>query len=145
MKRILVAVAALLVLAAAPAGAQNIIRVQLDSATAVVGRQNYQPYGTAESGNLARGRSSEFSVSLAPGKYIIAAVCDGDCDDLDLYVSNTAGSVGSDELEDDVPMVEFTVEQAGLHTVRVSMAACSAEPCAWGAKIFAQGGSGTKR
>lgn len=142
MKRILVAAAVLLlVLAAAPAGAQPIIRVQLDSATAAIGRLNYQPVGATQSGALNQGSSTEFSVSLAPGKYVISAVCDGDCEDLDLFVSNAAGSVGSDDEEDDVPMVEFTVERAGSHTVRVTMATCTEEPCAWGARIFAQGGS----
>ncbi|HEX8431578.1 MAG TPA: hypothetical protein VF625_09830, partial [Longimicrobium sp.] len=98
-----------------------------------------------QSGDLQQGRATEFSVSLAPGRYIVAAVCDGDCSDLDLFVTNAAGSVGSDELEDDVPMVDFTVTRAGPHTFRVAMAACSAEPCAWGATIFAQGGASAKK
>jgi hypothetical protein len=141
MKRIALAAAPLLLLLAAKAEAQTVVRTQLDSANVIMGRRNFRPVGTTQSGVLNEGRQTEFSVSLEPGTYIVAGVCDADCDDLDLTVFSGSTELASDVLDDDVPMVTFTVSRQGSHTFRVAMASCSSEPCGWGARVYAQAGS----
>ena len=146
MKRIALAAAPLLLLLAGTAEAQTVIRTQLDSANVILGRRNFRPVGTTQSGALSEGHKSEFSVTLAPGTYIVSGVCDADCTDLDLTVLSGTKELASDVLEDDVPMVTFTVSRQSSHTFRVEMAACSSEPCGWGARVYAQrAGSTGKR
>lgn len=145
MKRIALAAATLLLLLAAKAEAQTVVRTQLDSANVIMARQNFRPVGTTQGGALNEGHQSEFSVTLAPGSYIVAGVCDADCEDLDLTVFGGGKELASDVLEDHVPMVTFTVARQGSHTFRVAMASCSSEPCGWGARVYAQRATASRK
>lgn len=67
----------------------------------------------------------------------IMALCDADCSDLDIVVTDPSGTeVGSDTGLNDAPIVGFRVEEDGEYTVRVRMAACHTEPCYYGIAAF---------
>ena len=143
MKLPFVALAALAAaLIAAPAQAQEqIVTTQLDSAVVLMAGQGFTPADDAVRGSLDQGEDEEFELELEAGKtYIIMAVCDGDCSDLDLALTSSGQDVDSDYEPDDVPMVMVEVERSATYNLKVEMATCSVEPCAFGVAVFANGG-----
>ena len=126
----------------APAQAQPaIIRTQLDSAAVLMGNNGFRLQDDIVSGDLREGEDEEFELELEAGKtYIIMAVCDGDCSDLDLALTSSGQDVDSDYEPDDVPMVMVEVERSATYNLKVEMATCSVEPCAFGVAVFANGG-----
>ena len=88
-------------------------------------------------GSLSHGASRGDIVRLSAGSYLIAGACDEDCSDLDLVVRNTNAEVlGSDQLEDDAPVVVLEGVPAGSYQIESRMAACSAEPCLTGVRVY---------
>lgn len=125
---------------AAPAHAQpQIIRTQLDSAAVLMGNEGFRLQDDIVTGDLRQGEDEQFELELEGGKtYIIVGVCDGDCSDLDMALTTSDGDdVDSDFEEDDVPMVMVEVERGSVYHLRVQMAVCSVEPCAFGVGVFA--------
>jgi hypothetical protein len=145
MKLALVALAAAcaLLAVAAPAAAQSgdpAIRMQLDSAVALMATEGYTLQGAFRTGDLGEGAAEMIRMELRGGQsYIIVGVCDVDCTDLDFRLADPAGTiVGSDFEPDDVPMVSIEVPRTGDYGLTVSMAACSIEPCGYGVAVFSQ-------
>ena len=83
-------------------------------------------------GRLEDGASSTWSFDAAHDTYIIAAVCDYDCDDVDICVS-TAGDTVCDEDTDDFPLV--SVRGSDLQ-IEVAMFNCSESYCYYGVLVF---------
>jgi hypothetical protein len=142
MKLPVIALAAIgaALLFAAPAQAQPaLIRMQIDSAATLMAPQGFRLQDDVVSGDLEQGGEEEFELELEGGKtYIIVGVCDGDCSDLDLALTTAGGdAVDSDYEMDDVPMVTVEVEESGIYHLKVEMATCSVEPCAFGVGVFA--------
>ena len=75
-------------------------------------------------------------VQLEPGKeYVIMAVCDRDCYDIDLYASSGDGDTIDEDTEDDaVPVVEFTADGAVM--LQVEMIECGADFCYAAVGVF---------
>lgn len=70
-------------------------------------------------------------------EYMIVGVCDEDCSDLDLVLSDTEGNtLFNDALDDDAPILSFTAPAGGSHILWVSMYECSLEPCSFGYKVY---------
>lgn len=88
--------------------------------------------------SLRQGETQTFSVTLSSGRtYRFLGACDNDCTDVDLDVLDPYGrSAGSDVLEDDIPIVDFTARSSGTYTVRVIMARCSVDPCRTGVAVL---------
>ncbi|HEX8392753.1 MAG TPA: hypothetical protein VF665_10395 [Longimicrobium sp.] len=91
-------------------------------------------------GMLPRGGSVVVDASLRAGAhYMVVAVCDGDCQDLDLRVGAPDGTrLDEDVSEDDVPVLEFTATQDGAYPLSVIMSDCRAEMCRFAVKVLAQ-------
>lgn len=146
MKTTLLALAAVCVMAAAaaPAAAQPrmdaVVRTQLDSAVVLMRGQGFTLQGTLRAGALANGAEESLRLDVQGGHaYMIMGVCDVDCDDLDLLLTDAAGNeVDSDYLVDDVPMVAAEVARNATYQLTVSMASCSIEPCGYGVAVFAK-------
>ncbi|HEX6039697.1 hypothetical protein [Longimicrobium sp.] len=141
MKLPVIALAAMgaALLFAAPAHAQpEVIRTQLDSAAVLVGNEGFRLQDDIVAGELGQGASDEYELELEGGMtYIIIGVCDGDCSDLDLALTTSGGDdVDSDYETDDVPMVMVEVERGQTYSLKVEMAACSVEPCAFGIGVY---------
>jgi len=124
----------------APAHAQpQIIRTQLDSAAVLMGNEGFSLQDDIVTGDLRQGEDEQFELELEGGRtYIIVGVCDGDCSDLDMALTTAAGEdVSSDYETDDVPMVMVEVPSDATYHLKVEMATCSVEPCAFGVGVFA--------
>jgi len=89
-------------------------------------------------GFLKSGATVGLELTLDPGvEYLIAGVCDQDCSDLDLALAHSQGAIlFTDEMDDDAPVLQFVSTTAGLHTVWVTMYACSVEPCSFAYRVF---------
>jgi hypothetical protein len=125
---------------AAPAAAQpDIIRVQLDSATVLMNGNGFRLQDDIVTGDLRAGQAADFELELEGGKrYMIVGVCDGDCTDLDMALTTAAGAdVASDYEPDDFPMVTVEVQSGATYNLKVQMAVCSVEPCAFGVGVYA--------
>ena len=131
----LAAVAAALV--SAPAQAQNIITTQLDSAVVLMRGQGFTPADDPVLGTLAQGDDEEFELELEAGsQYFVVGVCDGDCSDLDLVLTDSDGDeVEADREMDDVPMLAID-GQSGNFVLTVQMATCGARECHYGVRVF---------
>jgi hypothetical protein len=136
---------ALTVGSAAPTAAQTgEYREQLDSqiraALALYTDNGFTIYGGPFYGGLAEDETMSLTVTLIGGKkYVIGGVCDTDCSDLDLEVSNSNGaSIGEDSADDDVPMVEVSPRATGPVTVTVKMFKCEAAPCFFAVEVYGQ-------
>lgn len=69
---------------------------------------------------------------LEAGDYDVVGVCDEDCGDLDLGLYDGLGKKVSEDVETDAyPELTFHVTRPGKFTLKVYMAQCSAEPCAF--------------
>lgn len=92
-------------------------------------------------GLVAAGDEDRLSYELPMGSYQAWAVCDFDCSDVDLAVFDAGGSlVGSDNLADDVPVVEFEVKKGGgRYFFAVQMVDCSTGSCGYGFRLFKVG------
>lgn len=97
------------------------------------------------SGGLDEGEAIGFSVRLTPGAiYRIVAVCDRDCNDLDMWAEDDGGEVlGGDFEPRSIAMLLIQAPASGAVTLNASMAACSLEPCAYGYRVYEQVGGGS--
>lgn len=69
--------------------------------------------------------------------YRVFAVCDNDCSDVDMELYDAAGGyVGRDVAVNDTPYVEITPAADGVVYARIWLAACEAEPCYIGARVY---------
>lgn len=144
MKRILLLTAALAaaLLVPAPARAQDAwqrqVRAQISQVGSRFEQQGYELTHHIYTGALNDGGAEMVDLDLDVGmEYQIMGACDEDCSDLDFTLYDGSGNViDSDMLDDDFPLVSVTVSRSGIFRVRVSMAACSAEPCRYGIGIF---------
>lgn len=92
-------------------------------------------------GLIEAGQNHRFSISLDRGTYGGIAVCDNDCSNLDLAVYDAGGSLlSSDELDDDVPLVDFEVGEGGAtYYVEVRMVSCATGTCGYGFQLYQEG------
>jgi hypothetical protein len=137
---LLLAVLGLFVAAPVLAQPTPVIRTQLDSAAILLNGNGFRAYGEPHAGSLAQGANADIQVTLAAGSYFIVGVCDNDCTDLDLVLSDANGRPMASDLElDDVPMVQYDAPSGASFTVQVRMATCSVAPCAYGVQVFTRG------
>lgn len=73
-------------------------------------------------------------------QYALVGVCDQDCSDLDTRLVDPAGTeIGRDAEKDDTPVIELLADKTGEYELRVEMAECADQPCAFGVGVFAVG------
>ena len=122
---------------------QDTLQPLLDEATTLIGDRDLVPTGWVQRGSLAQGGEQVYAVTLKGGSaapkgasnFEIAARCDDDGGDINLYVTDAKGNpVDSDTEDDDFPIV--AIEKPGKYSVRVEMKACSAPACAFGVLSF---------
>lgn len=132
--------AAAATLAAAPAQAQldPTVQTQIDSAVVLMRGQGHTLKQAPAGGALAAGAASTVQLRLAGGSsYIIVAMCDADCSDLDLALTDSKGAAVDSDVElDDIPMVTVQVPADGVYTLTVSMATCNSAACKYGYAVF---------
>ncbi|HVL68329.1 MAG TPA: hypothetical protein VM364_13785 [Vicinamibacterales bacterium] len=117
------------------------VRQQLSSIGERLRANGYEPTHHVYTGQLKEEANERVAVQLRRGvRYALVGVCDQDCGDLDLRLFDPSGrEIGRDVEKDDTPVVEITAEKSGEYTLRIEMAECSDEPCAYGFGVFAAG------
>jgi hypothetical protein len=127
---------------AAPVAAQidPVVQGQLEAAVEMMADAGYSLRGEFRSGGLANGAEETLSIDLVAGTtYAILGVCDADCSDMDLMLIDAAGRmIAQDILEDDVPILTPEITAGGTYGLRVTMPACSVDPCSYAIAIFTQ-------
>ena len=116
-------------------------------------RQLYLPAGQRLvrgplGGSLEQGGSINYTFQFTRGvRYTVLGVCDNDCTDLDMVMTDPQGrQVAEDVLTDDKPVNSVTAAVSGRYRVRVSMASCSTEPCFFAIAAYgSQGGPNSAR
>ncbi len=138
-RRLLPAVA--LALAAVPAFAGQYtdqVTILLDRVDTAMAGRGYEQTHAPKIDKLRRGDSDRFSFTLKQGlSYKIVSVCDADCSDLDLTLTDESGNdIDSDDQKDDMPIVSVSPRWTGKFTLRVKMYACNSSPCYYGIGIY---------
>jgi hypothetical protein len=137
-----------LLLVPGTATAQNEYEQQvLDILSEVSGfamEQGYAQTGDKFVAALEESASGNHYVNLTAGRdYVMVAVCDVDCSDIDLHLYSPDGEeVGADTEPDDVPVIELGHVGGGRHRLEVGMYACSSEPCFYAVGVYVKDGSG---
>ncbi|MEM1271776.1 MAG: hypothetical protein AAGI08_17135 [Bacteroidota bacterium] len=111
--------------------------VQLDAAADVFEEEGFLPV-MADGDVLEQGESQLYTVTLEEGiSYLLLGVCDEDCSDLDLELYDGYDNlISEDDMEDDAPVVDVFVKQSGDFTLKVTMYACSENPCYYGVGVY---------
>lgn len=152
MRHILFVAAVASVIAAAPAHAQDtptdhrgVITAQLERASQAQGSHGYTAERALDTqtliGLLPKGGTVALEITLRGGvQYFIPAVCDTDCEDLDMRVHAPGdnGSLAQDVEDDDVPLLLFTAKRSGTHLLTLKMVECKTEFCYFGFSVLSK-------
>ena len=138
-----------LIFVAAPVSAQcdtdneymDVVRSQAIAAGAAYGAEGYELVDVL-CGSLNEDGEERYTTSVGAGKDIAyIAVCDQDCDDIDLRLYNSSGrEVAADIEPDDFPIVVYSSRngESGME-IEVGMYSCSVEPCYYAIAMFSRG------
>ncbi|MDO8665786.1 MAG: hypothetical protein Q7J79_04190 [Gemmatimonadales bacterium] len=132
--------------AASPAPAQNTyqqtVRAELMRRSAGARQAGYSADRETVFGSMNDDANDQKAVMLAAGgRYVIIAVCDEDCSDIDLRLWAPDGTKIHEDIEtDDYPTLQFTAPLTGTYRLSVEMATCSQNPCYWGMQVYAASG-----
>lgn len=126
---------------ATPAAAQQDawlrqVNAQLEAVADALSEEGLSTAAEPASGALDEGEAEELELELSAGTYLIIGVCDADCSDLDLVLSDGGDEIDSDMEMDDTPVVTVELDGPASLTLRVNMATCSSEPCRYGVGVF---------
>ena len=126
--------------------AQNQYQQQINNRMArwapTFNQRGYNAIGQLMTGSINDDADASMVVNLIGGtQYVVAGVCDEDCNDVDLQLYASDGSkIGEDLDTDPTPVIAFTAQYSGQYRVRVMMATCNTSPCYYGVQVFASGG-----
>ena len=113
------------------------IRTQLDILTSSSELDKYLPILThIDDVGLNTGESRTWDLPVEPNtEYVIAAVCDHDCQNIDLELLEGDRTVDADREDDAYPMI---VGVTGRHSYRakITMQTCEVNPCYSGFRLF---------
>ena len=135
----------LLIYLAAPVPQQNQFEQQVRQQLASIGdslkAKGFEATHQVYTGALKEGATESIAFRLRRGvRYAFVGVCDQDCGDLDARLFDPADQeIGRDVEKDDTPVVEVLVDKTGEYTLRIEMAECAEQPCAFGVGVFAAG------
>lgn len=114
------------------------VRAQLAEASRVLGRQGFGPPQLIHFGALEQSQEEDATFALEAGReYMMVAVCDEDCSDVDLrLLTPDRKEIDRDVERDDHPLVAVSAPANGTYIVRTIMAACKQAPCRYGVGLF---------
>ena len=103
-----------------------------------ISEQGYDTDGELLSGTVGSGASDINTVNLEAGvEYAIIAVCDEECTDIDLRISDRADATLAEDVNpDDNPIIEFTAPSSGAYQLDMIMFSCGADSCGWAGQIL---------
>jgi len=116
-------------LCASPAAAQTGVIDQLFArADFVYDQHGYARFDWERQSLLRNGGEESFSITLI-------GVCDADCENLDIYVTDDKGNEITRDVEDDDYPVVY-IKRGGRFEIRVVMTGCKDAPCEFGLKAY---------
>lgn len=148
MKRVVVSALLGVTLIATTAHAQDqwerVVRDQLRQVGNASEGRGYSMSHDIYNGRLDNHASTDLTLNLDGGKaYEIWGVCDQDCSDIDMVLYDDNGNeIDSDLLDDDKPLVQVTPRHSGGFRIKVTMAACRANPCRYGVGVWTKDPNG---
>ena len=151
MKRVTPALSVLpafLIAFALPVSGQNPYEQQvlgiLSEVSGFAVERGYSQTGDKFVGALNEDEGESHYVELAAGMdYVIVAVCDQDCADIDLHLFSPGEDlVGQDTEPDKMPVIELGNVGGGTHRLDVGMHNCSNQPCYYAVGVYVKRGSG---
>ena len=115
----------------------------LSSVSGVALDQGYSAAGGKIVSSLRESQSEDQYLDLVGGlDYVVVAVCDVDCSDIDLRLYDPSGSeVASDTQTDDVPVLELSSVRGGRYRLEVGMYDCDTEPCYYAVGVYSRSAS----
>jgi hypothetical protein len=116
------------------------VRQQLREAGRAAEREGYRLSHDPFTGKL-RPREAEFiTITLQAGvSYIIVAVCDQDCRDMDLRLfDENRNFISEDVSPDAIPVVSVTPRRTATFRIQAIMSHCAARDCLYGVGAFAR-------
>ena len=118
--------------------AQGVVDKQVMEIGLYLASEGYEMTHEIVYSSLDDGDHDFYTFELEKGmNYKIYAVCDEDCNDIDLCLYDGRDKeIECDESEDDYPIVDVTVSRAGTFSFKVTMHDCELEPCKFGIAIF---------
>ena len=122
----------------APAAGAGGWEAQVTEQLGVIGSPEGMALVDDRTGLIEAGEAVRFALTLDRGTFGGLAVCDYDCSDVDLAVYDAGGSLlTADELEDDVPIVNFDVGKGGgTYYIEVRMISCATQTCGYGFQLY---------
>jgi hypothetical protein len=111
---------------------QALLDSQMRNARTELGVSGWISLRQPRASALSQGGTETFTLQLNPGRdYVFVGVCDADCSDMDLQLTDSRGNeLASDFAVDDTPVIRFSTPRAVPNArLTVSMAVCSVPPC----------------
>ncbi len=128
-----------LFLGALSAAQTQVVEAQMVQLGITYGSMGYQLTHNVVVDKLNDDESESWPIELDAGtEYVITAVCDGDCGDIDLVLYDDDGNftIVSDKETDDNPILTYEPRSTATFMVEVLMPDCSIEPCGYALVIF---------
>lgn len=113
------------------------VTTQVDQAAKVLKEHGYKRTDLFD-GSLDHDASESLTLPLRVGReYALVAVCDVDCDNLDLHLYGGNDQVLESDTEmDDVPVIMFAPKRDGKYRLKITMKKCGSSPCYYGVGLF---------
>ncbi len=113
---------------------------QLDDAQSVLAQQGYvQVDRRVDTRGLDETESHQWDLELEVGyDYVITAVCDSDCTDLDLIFYELGSEAARDTESNAYPILTAS-PKAERQQIEVTMYSCDVGPCYYGFSVFRNG------
>lgn len=118
--------------------AQSVIERQILAIGLILRLEGYELTHNIRTGYLRTGEVTNYYFNLSSGRnYIIYAVCDEDCGDIDLCLfDENDNEISCDNKTDSMPFVNVTPRWTGSFRLRVRMYNCRVNPCKFGIAVF---------
>jgi hypothetical protein len=122
---------------------QEQVNRQLEEASQIARDGGLREMEDPRTGSLDEDERESQDLSLQAGnQYMMVAVCDNDCSDIDLRLYDSSGDQVDVDIEmDDTPVVEISPSRSGNYRLDVIMVTCSTEPCFYGVGVYGSGSS----
>ena len=105
----------------------------------IAAMQGFRPYTDGQFGRLAAGQSQTTQVFLQPGNYMLAAVCDEQCQDVDMHVGDMLRTQQApEELNPALPIATYSAFSPGQFRITITMRHCTTDTCGYGFKVYIQ-------
>lgn len=111
---------------------------QIQDIDLVMQAMGYKESHDEDYDELAEGGVNRSNYSVTKGRsYKVIAVCDSDCDDVDLIVYDRDGNWIEADVEDDAtPIVDFTAAYSGKYEVQTKVRKCTTSTCYYRTRVY---------